>query len=142
VANEQGSVAVLGLIAIMLLVVMGSGLLILSNIDLEIAANHRDGISAQYLAEAGIQWAIVQLKIDTNFIIQTGANNVTNTENLDTKTFSGVYQVTTGPDSKTNNQNIRLIRSIGTVNKAKRQTTAQVLLPINKTDPLAIIWGN
>jgi len=138
--KERGSVAILGLIAMMLLLVMGSGMLILSNIDLEIAANHRDGISAQYLAEAGVQWAIVQLKTNTDFIIQTGVNNVTTTENLDTKTFSGVYKVTTGPDSKTNNQGIRLIRSIGTVNKAKRQITAKVLLATNKTDPLEIIW--
>lgn len=141
-AKEQGSVAILGLIAMMLLVVMGSGLLILSNADLEIAANHRDGISAQYLAEAGIQWAIIQLKIDANYIIQTGVNNITTTEDLDTKTFYGVYQVTTGPDSKASNQNIRLIRSIGTVNKAKRQITAQILLPTSKIDPLTIIWDN
>jgi Tfp pilus assembly protein PilX len=138
--KERGSVAILGLITMMLLLVMSSGLIRLSNIDLEIAANHRDGISAQYLAEAGVQWAIVKLKTDTDFITQTGANHVTTTKIFDTKT--NFYQVKIGPDSKTSNKDIRLIRSTGTVNKAKRQITAQVLLPINKTDPLEIIWDN
>jgi Tfp pilus assembly protein PilX len=141
--REQGSVTILGLIVIMLLGVMGSGLIILSKIDVEIAANHRDGISAQYLAEAGVKWAIIKLKTDPDFIIQTETNNnLTTTKILDTKASSEIYQVTTGPDSKTNNKAIRLIRSIGTINTSKRQVTAQVLLPINKTDPLEIIWDN
>jgi Tfp pilus assembly protein PilX len=141
--RERGSVTILGLIAIMLLGVMGSGLIMLSKIDVEIAANHRDGISAQYLAEAGVRWAIVKLKTDPDFIFQTGTNNnVTTTKFLDTKASSEIYQVTTGPDSKTSNKAIRLIRSIGMVNKAKRQITAQVQLPTNKTDPLKIIWDN
>lgn len=141
--RERGSAAILGLIAMMLLGIISSGLIMLSTIDLEIAAVHRDGVAAQYLAEAGVQWAIIKLKTDTNFLIQTEAtNNVTTSKTSDTKTNSGIYKVTTEPDSKTSNKSIRLIRSIGTVNNAYRQITVQIQLPENATDSIKIIWDN
>lgn len=140
--QEHGSVAILGLITMMLLGIIGSGFLMLSKIDIEIAGNHRDGIAAQYLAEAGVQLSIVKLKTDPNFVIQTGANNITITNILDFEANSQIYKVTTGPDNQTSNKDIRLIRSIGTVNKAKRQVTAHVFLSKNQVEALKIIWGN
>lgn len=140
-AQERGSVAILGLMVMMLLGVIGSGLLLLSKVDVEIATNHRDGIAAQYLAEAGVQLALVKLRTDINFIRETGTNNVTTTKNFNTG-LTRKYTITTGPDSNSSNDEMRFIRSIGSVNKAHRQITAQILLPAYLSDSLKIIWSN
>ncbi len=138
--SQRGSATLLALIVTVLLGAMGATLLMLSMTDLQIANNHRDGIAAQYLAESGVQLAIVKLKVDPNFVIQTGVNNITITNILDYEANSKIYKVTIGPDSQTSNKDIRFIRSIGTVNKAKRQVTAQIFLPTNPANPLKIIW--
>jgi hypothetical protein len=129
--NERGSATLLGIIAMMLLGLIGLGMMTRSRIELEIATNHRDGAAAQYVAEAGIQWAITKLKIDDEFINQTASKDIiTTSEILGTLSPIGSYNVKIGPDSKTTNKNVRLIRSIGTVNKAKRQIIVKVLLPV------------
>jgi type II secretory pathway component PulK len=81
--DERGSVAVLGLIVMMILVVMGAGIVTLSNIDVALAANHRDGVAAQYLAEAGAQWAIAKLKTDKDFTSQTETQKNITTYRMD-----------------------------------------------------------
>lgn len=129
--NERGSATLLGIIAMMLLGLIGLGMMTRSRIELEIATNHRDGAAAQYVAEAGIQWAITKLKIDDEFINQTASKDIiTTSEILGTLSPIGSYNIKIGPDSKTTNKNVRLIRSIGTVNKAKRQIIVKVLLPV------------
>ncbi|GMA99443.1 hypothetical protein [Pelosinus sp. IPA-1] len=129
--NERGSAALLGIIAMMLLGLIGIGMMTRSRIELEVATNHRDGVAAQYVAEAGIQWAITKLKIDDEFKGQTESKDfITTSEILGTLSPIGSYNVKIGPDSKTTNKNVRLIRSIGTVNKAKRQINVKILLPV------------
>ncbi|MDF2634694.1 MAG: hypothetical protein K0R78_1568 [Pelosinus sp.] len=141
--NERGSVAVLGLIAMMLLGVIGAGMVTLSNIDVTIAANHRDGVAAQYLAEAGALWAIVKLKTDNDFVIKTETQKDITTYKIDDKPpILGSYTVTTKFAPKIFNKNQRLITSIGTVNKAKRQITVQILWLTDQADSFEIIWNN
>ena len=142
-ANERGSIAILGLIAMMLLGVMGAGLVTLSNVDVSIAANHRDGGAAQYLAEAGAQWAIVQLKTDTNFIIKTETQKDITTYRIDNEAIAlAGYTVITKFAPSTFNKNQRLITSIGTVNKATRQITVQILWITDQADSFETIWNN
>lgn len=142
-ANERGSVAVLGLIALMLLGVMGAGMMALSNVDIAIAENHRDGVAAQYLAEAGAQWAIAKLKTDKDFISQTETQINVTTYSIDGTPYTlGSYTVTTKHDPKMLNENQRLITSIGSINKAKRQITVQVVWLTNNRDSFEAIWNN
>lgn len=129
--GERGSATLLGIIAMMLLGLIGLGMMTRSTIELEIATNHRDGVAAQYLAEAGVQWAVAKLKTDDEFISQTESKDfIITSEIFGALSPIGSYNVKTGPDSKTSGKNVRLIRSIGTVNKAKRQIIVKILLPI------------
>ena len=142
-ADERGSVAILGLIAMMLLGVMGAGMVTLSNIDVAIAANQRDGVAAQYLAEAGAQWAIANLKTDKDFISKTEKQKDITTYTIDEKGLTlGSYTVTTEFAPIMLNKNQRLITSIGTVNKAKRQITVQILWLTDQINSFEVIWNN
>lgn len=144
-ASQRGSAALLGLIVMMLLGSMGATLLMLSKTDLQIATNHRDGIAAQYLAEAGIQYAVVKLKTDHSFVSKTETNNyVTTSQPLGAIPTVGNYSVQTGPDPEFNNTTTRLITATGMVNQAKRQVIAQITLPKQpgEVSPYIIIWKN
>lgn len=144
VRNERGLATVLALIAMMLLGIMGIGLMVLSKIDIEIAANHRDGVAAQYVAEGGIQWAIVQLKTDPDFVIETKAQKNVTTYVIDENgsTFASCTVVTTTLKPTTTDENLRVVTSIGSVNKAKRQISTQIRLPVGKEEPLEVIWDD
>ncbi len=142
-ADERGSIAILGLIAMMLLGVMGAGMVTLNNVDVAIAANHRDGVAAQYLAEAGAQWAIANLKTDKDFISKTEKQKDITTYRIDEKGSTlGSYTVTTEFAPIMLNKNQRLITSIGTVNKAKRQITVQILWLTDQINSFEVIWNN
>lgn len=143
--GERGSAVILVIIMILLLSSLGTTLLMLSKTDMQIAANHRDGIAAQYLAEAGIQQGITKLKNDNNFVEQTKLGlQVITSEYLGTIPTGGSYTVKTGPDFTTTNVNTRLITAIGIVNQAKRQVSANITLPDKATEnsPFIIIWNN
>lgn len=139
--SERGLAAILALIAMMLLGIMGIGLIVLSKIDIEISANHRDGVAAQYIAEGGIQWAIVQLKTDPNFVIETKTKkNVTTYVIDENRSTVASCTVTTTLKPAITDENLRVVTSIGSVNKAKRQISAQIRLPVGKGDPFEVIW--
>ena len=143
--REQGAVTLFGIIMIMLLSAMGATLLALSKTDIEIASNHRDGIAAQYLAEAGVQYAITRLKTDQDFVNQTGLGNYSITsESLGDAINNGSYRVEIGPDSVTTNKNNRIITAVGAVNQAKRQVIVTITMPtsIGEGKPFVIIWEN
>jgi len=142
--SQRGSAALLGLIMMMLLGSMGVTLLLLSKTDLQIASNQRDGMAAQYLAEAGVQYAASKLKTDHDFVRQTeSGEGVTTAQSLGTVPTAGNYTVHTGPDPEFTNTQTRLITAIGTVNQAKRQVMAQITLPLPSGEgrPLIIIWN-
>ena len=142
--SQRGSAALLGLIMMMLLGSMGATLLLLSKTDLQIAINYRDGMAAQYLAEAGIQYAASKLKNDQNFVSQTETGkSVMISEPLGLVPTVGTYTVQTELDPATTNNKIRLITATGVVNQARRQVIAHITLPqqLGETTPLLINWN-
>jgi len=141
--RERGSATLLALIMMMLLGSMGMALLLLSNTDLQIASNHRDGIRAQYLAEAGIQYGVSKLKTDAEFVSQTETGINITTSTLGALPTAGSYTVQTGPDPQFNNTKTRQIVATGMVNQAKRQVVANITLAVTtgECQPLMIIWN-
>ena len=122
---------------------MGATLLMLSKTDIQIATNHRDGIAAQYLAEAGIQFAASKLKNDSNFVKQTeNKSGVTTNQSLGVMPTTGSYTVQTGLDPKFNTTTTRLITATGIVNQAKRQVIAHVTLPAQsgEVSEMTMMW--
>lgn len=140
--SQRGSATLLGLIMMLLLGSMGATLLLLSTTDLQIATNQRDGIAAQYLAEAGIQAAVAKLKTDFEFVNQTEIRNQLTTSEILGMSSPGSYTVQTGPDPESGNTNKRLIIGTGLVNQAKREVVATITLAVTPGEyhPLTIIW--
>jgi len=142
--SQRGSAAVLSLIVMMLLGSLGSILLMSSTTELKIATNERDGIIAQYLAEAGIQWTIVKLKTNPTFVTETSAAKyVTQRSFSELIPSTGTYTIEVTPGSPVPNGQIRYIIATGAVNQAKRQVFAQITLPQteSKTRPVQVIWN-
>lgn len=143
--NERGSATLSGILMMLLLGAMGATLLLLSNTDIQIAANQRDGMAAQYWAEAGVQAAVTKLKTDTEFVSQTEKYLHKDVADLPS-TIAGVgsYTVQTGPDTTSTNKNLRLIVATGRVNQANRQVSAHITLPKPGDDlkTLAIVWNS
>ena len=140
--SERCSVALLSMIMMLLLSLLGAALLMLSKTDLQIATNHRDGIAAQYLAEAGIQCAIAKLRTDPDFVSQSKTSiQIATSESLGTTTTTGSHTVQTGPNSSVTNESTRLITATGVVNQARRQITVNVTLPAEDS-PFSSKWSN
>ena len=53
--NEQGNTMIIVLLLLLVLTAVGSGLLAIAGVDIDIAANQRSGESALYFADAGIR---------------------------------------------------------------------------------------
>jgi Tfp pilus assembly protein PilX len=137
--NERGSVTLLAIIITLLLGLIGGSWLLLSKTDLEIAINHRDGIASQYVAEAGVQWAIAQLKTNSVFAEKTATQTYRVTTNIfNDMPTSGYYTVEIGPNTTTTDTNARLITSTGVVHQARRKITVKILLPYQRKTTL---WG-
>lgn len=65
--NRQGSASIVALVAMLFLGVLGSAFIAVSSTEVNMAANYRDGIAAQYLAEAGARRSIVELSKNPNW---------------------------------------------------------------------------
>lgn len=59
--NQCGSAGMLAIAVMLVFGVLGSSFSVVSSREVTMAANYRDGIAAQYLAEAGARRAIVEL---------------------------------------------------------------------------------
>ena len=62
--NKRGSVGLLSIIAMVLLGVVGAAYIALSSTEVSSSASYRNGVAAQFLAEAGARRAIVELEKD------------------------------------------------------------------------------
>ncbi|MEN6413520.1 MAG: hypothetical protein ABFC84_12325 [Veillonellales bacterium] len=128
--EQQGSAGIMALVVLPLLLALGAALVMLTSSESNISANFRDGIAAQYLAEAGVQHAVVKLKTDTGFVAATQvpaaatANTLNSAAAKNSGATAGTYTVTV-----TGSGNSRKIISTGTVNKAKRQVVVNITLP-------------
>lgn len=62
VSSQRGAAAMLAIIAIAFLTIIGSGFVFLSSTDVRTAASYRNGVMAQYLAEAGAKRAVSEIR--------------------------------------------------------------------------------
>ena len=127
-AQERGSVAIMAIIVMTLLLVLGGAYITLSSTEVDISTDYRNGVAAQYLAEAGVQEAIVKLKTETDFVTKTGnttgITTTSATQNEGTPT-AGSYKVTVTGSGTT-----RTITSTGTVGSGRTAAKRQIILNV------------
>jgi hypothetical protein len=111
--NSRGSVGLLAIMAMLFLGIIGGAYATLSTSNVTTAARTRDDIAAQYLAEAGAQWAIAQLTANINYAT---AGYTSPIKNAGTPT-AGTYTVTV-----VQNGSAITITSVGRVNNAVSRT--------------------
>lgn len=109
-SGSRGSVAVICIMITLLLGLLLAGIAAGVVTELDLGAQYRDGILAQYLAEAGANRAIVELTTDKSW--KNGAESL----------GGGSYRVTATTD---NGRQFR-VESTGTVNKAERKTVVSL----------------
>lgn len=126
--SERGSVMLMAIIVMTLLLGLGGAFILLSSTEVDISKDYRNGVAAQYLAEAGVQWAIVKLKTDPDFVAKTGILPEVTTnfaaKNAGTPT-AGSYTV-----KVTGSGTTRIITSTGTVGSGKTAAKRQVILHV------------
>lgn len=129
VSNNKGAVSITAVIVMIVLGLLGGAYVSLTTTEMRISSNYRDGVAAQYLAEAGAMVARVKLKQDTSYRAQTGTlSGVTVNKNNNSIT-SGTYtvKVSLDPDEATNTDRRKIVAT-GTVNSARRQVVLLVNL--------------
>ena len=113
--NSRGSVGLLAIMAMLFLGIIGGAYTTLSTSNVTTAARTRDDVAAQYLAEAGAQWAIAQLTANINFATPD-SGYTSPVKNAGTPT-AGTYMVTV-----IQNGSAITITSVGRVNNAVSRT--------------------
>jgi len=131
--EQKGSAGVLAVIMSALLLLVGGGYLAIAKTERATAASYRDGIAAQYLAEAGLQDAVAQLKADT---AGTGIRDASKSATGTPSVVSGI--INSGPTSGTYSWTVkksaadtdrtRTVTSVGAVGSSKRTIIATVTL--------------
>ncbi|EAX47866.1 hypothetical protein TcarDRAFT_1555 [Thermosinus carboxydivorans Nor1] len=118
--GQKGSAAILAIVVMLILAVLGAAYVGLGMTETSTAANFRDGIAAQYLAEAGVKRALIELY--NNSAWDPGAGGLTE------KQGNGSFTVIVRP-GETSSQ--KKVVSTGQVNRARRQVVLDVNLPSN-----------
>lgn len=131
-AKNRGSAGITALIVMMILVSAGMAAISLSSTESTIASGYRDGIAAQYLAEAGALWALTQLKKENREVITniqtTGEYKTSSLTNKNSGVTKGTYQVSmTNPDYP-QDKGSRVITAVGTVSGSKAARTVGLLV--------------
>lgn len=141
---ERGSAAITAVIAMIMLGLLGSAFVALSTTELRIATAYRDGVAAQYLAEAGVLYARIRLRSDVDPALRTYLDGDLRLTKTVDKT-PGRYTVTISRVSA-GSPNVRKIVSTGTVNDAKRTVSLTLDLSQNSLglpeDAANIIFNN
>lgn len=130
VRQSRGSAAITALIVMSILAIVGTAAAVLSSTEGAIAAGYRDGIAAQYLAEAGALWAITQLKKENSVVITniqtTGEYKaVSSTKNSGATT--GTYQISIANPDFPQDKGSRTITSVGVISVSKAARTVGLL---------------
>jgi len=118
-SDNKGSAMILALVAMLFFGTTGAAVWSLSTSNVKTSAHLRDDIAAQYLAEAGAQWALLQLKANSDFT--TTGNGVTSEEKNKGSATAGTYTVKVTGDATS-----KTITSKGTVNKSTRTVVLTV----------------
>ncbi|MGI6091436.1 MAG: hypothetical protein GX348_04625 [Veillonellaceae bacterium] len=113
--TQQGSVSILALLAMMLLLALGGTMLSVSSAEVRTAASFRDGVAAQYAAEAGAKKALLALSTNNGTLPETIHNQPLGPG------IPGTYTVTVEKQGIN-----RVITATGTVGNASRQVIMEI----------------
>lgn len=128
VRSDSGSVVILALIVMTLLLSLGGAFITLSSTEADISRDYCKGVAAQYLAEAGVHWAIVKLKTETDFVAKTGTSpgdTTTSAAKNEGTPTEGSYTVKVAGSGIN-----RVITSTGIVGSGKTAATRQIILHV------------
>lgn len=129
--RDRGSAAITALIVMTMLAIVGTAAAALSSTEGAIAAGYRDGIAAQYLAEAGALWAITQLKKENSVVItniQTTGEYQAVSSAKNSNTTTGNYQISITNPHFPLDKGSRTITSVGIVAGSKAARTVGLLI--------------
>jgi len=130
-SKNRGSAGIAALIMMTILLSAGTAAIILSSTESTIAGGYRDGIAAQYLAEAGALWALTQLKKENSEVITniqtTGEYKAISSTNKNSGATKGLYQVSIKNPDYPQDKGSRVITAIGTVSASKAARTVGLL---------------
>lgn len=130
--KNRGSAGITALIMMLILLSAGMAAITLSSTELTIASGYRDGIAAQYLAEAGALWALTQLKKENREVITniqtTGEYKGSSLTNKNSSATKGTYQVSIANPDHPQDKGSRVITAVGTVSGSKAARTAGLLV--------------
>lgn len=122
----------MALISMALLGVLGTAFVTLSSSEVNTGGQYRDGVSAQYLAEAGARWAAIQLKNKVTAVVD--ASNSTEGETyvsgpIGTAPTAGSYSVIIrrNPATPTDSERRQVVVT-GSVGQASRRIVFTVAL--------------
>jgi len=134
-SEKKGSAAVAMIVSLSVLLWLGGMLTRLMGTETDTAINFRDGIAAQYMAEAGLRRALV--------VLYNSGNPSGLTENISRDGLTGSYRITSAAEGAS----LR-VRSVGQVGAAKRSVSVLVAISL-QPDPglplteLSVLgWGN
>jgi len=128
----KGSAGILALLTMAILGALGAAYVAISSSEVSTGAVYRDGVSAQYLAEAGSRWAALQVKNKVGTVV-TDSNTATgatySSGALGTSPSGGSYTVTIRRDpANPNDSNRRQVSVVGTVGPAKRKIVYAIVM--------------
>lgn len=127
--GQRGSAGMLALVLLPLLMTIGGIYSMLAMTEISTATGYRDGLAAQYLAEAGARRAIVELNKNPSW---GGAGDTA----LGSGATAGFYQV-----GVTGSGNRRTVVATGKVGKATRKIRVIVDVPAGAAFPYAAFSG-
>lgn len=129
--RNRGSAAITALIVMTMLAIVGTAAAVLSSTEGAIAAGYRDGIAAQYLAEAGALWALTQLKKENSVVItniQTTGEYTAVSSAKNSNATTGNYQISIANPDFPQDKGSRTITSVGIVAGSKAARTVGLLI--------------
>lgn len=129
IKEESGSAGILSVITLLLLSVVGAAYLSLSSSESSSSANYRNGVAAQFLAEAGARRAIVELDKNASW---AGVSNIA----MGSGITAGVYTVTVSAAGQD-----RIVVAKGVVGNATRRIKLTLTVPGNAF-PYLVYSGN
>jgi len=131
----RGSAAIAALVALAVLIVLGTALSRLMNTEIDSTLNFREGIAAQTIAEAGLRRAIV--------VLYKNGDPHGLAETVEREFFTGDYQVSTKMEGA-----FLRISSVGRVGSARRTASVLVSLGLESAPDEALLemvimsWSN
>ena len=130
--QRQGSVGILALLTMAELGALGAAFVVMSSTEVSTGAVYRDGVSSQYLAEAGARWAAIQVKTNAGTVVadsNTATGVTISSGSIGTAPSAGSYVTTIRRDpAYPSDSNRRQVSVIGTVGSAKRKIVYTLVL--------------